>query len=92
MSKFEGLGRAAYARQRCERQDVLWRLEFLLDEYAPAELRPLANDALERFGGACATGGVVRREVERALRDGPCEVCNGTEVVGVRTATARVYT
>ena len=27
-------------------------------------------------------GGVVRREVDRALRSEPCEVCNGTEVVG----------
>ena len=46
----------------------------------PGPLAPAAPDALGwRLRDL---GGVVRREVDRALRDGPCEVCNGTEIVG----------
>ena len=87
VSKFEGFwgARSTLAPAAANAKTYFGELEFLLDRRTPptAELRPLANDALNDLGWRLRDlGGVVRREVERALRDGPCEVCNGTEVVG----------
>ena len=91
VSKFEGFwgARPTLAPAAADAKTYFGELEFLLDSRTPptAELRPLANDALNDALGDLGwrlrdLGGVVRREVERALRDGPCEVCNGTEVVG----------
>ena len=86
VSKFEGFwgARPTLAPAAANAKTYFGELEFLLDRRTPptAELRPLANDALNDLGWRLRDlGGVVRREVERALRDGPCEVCNGTEVV-----------
>ena len=87
VKKFEGFwgARSTLAPAAADAKTYFGELEFLLDSRTPptAELRPLANDALEDLGWRLRDlGGVVRREVERALRDGPCEVCNGTEVAG----------
>ena len=50
------------------------------------------SNALEDLGWRLRDlGGVVRREVDRALRDGPCEVCNGTEVVGCPNCDGQGY-
>ena len=90
VSKYEGFwgARSTLAPAAANAKTYFGELEFLLDRRTPptAELRPLANDALndalDDLGWRLRDlGGVVRREVDRALRDGPCEVCNGTEVV-----------
>ena len=91
VSKFEGFwgARPTLAPAAANAKTYFGELEFLLDRRTPptAELRPLANDALNDALGDLGwrlrdLGGVVRREVDRALRNGPCDVCNGTEVVG----------
>ena len=87
VKKFEGFwgARPTLAPAAANAKTYFGELEFLLDRRTPptAELRPLANDALNDLGWKLRDlGVVVRREVERALRDGPCEVCDGTEVVG----------
>ena len=91
VKKFEGFwgARPTLAPAAKNAKTYFGELEFLLDRRTPptAELRPLANDALNDALGDLGwrlrdLGGVVRREVDRALRDGPCEVCNGTEIVG----------
>ena len=98
VSKFEGFwgARSTLAPAAANAKTYFGELEFLLDRRTPptAELRPLANDALNDALGDLGwrlrdLGGVVRREVERALRDGPCEVCNGTEVVGCPNCDAK---
>jgi len=58
--------------------------------FGELEYLELDSNALEDLGWRLRDlGGVVRREVERALRDGPCEVCNGTEVVGCPNCDAK---
>ena len=94
VKKFEGFwgARPTLAPAAKNAKTYFGELEFLLDRRTPptAELRPLANDALEDLGWRLRDlGGVVRREVERALRDGPCDVCNGTEVVGCPNCDAK---
>ena len=87
VKKFEGFwgARPTLAPAAANAKTYFGELEFLLDRRTPptAELRPLANDALNDLGWRLRDlGGVVRREVDRALRgDAPCEVCNGTDVV-----------
>ena len=94
VSKFEGFwgARPTLAPAAPDAKTYFGELEFLLDSRTPptAELRPLANDALNDLGWRLReVSSVVRREVERALRDGPCEVCNGTEVVGCPNCDAK---
>jgi ferredoxin len=96
VSKFEGFwgARSTLAPAAANAKTYFGELEFLLDRRTPptAELRPLANDALNDLGWRLRDlGGVVQREVERALRDGPCEVCNGTEVVGCPNCDGQGY-
>ena len=96
VSKFEGFwgARPTLAPAAADAKTYFGELEFLLDRRTPptAELRPLANDALNDLGWRLRDlGGVVQREVERALRDGPCEVCNGTEVVGCPNCDGQGY-
>ena len=74
VSKFEGFwGARPTLAPSAVAKTYFGELEYVLDSN---------SNALEDLGWRLRDlGGVVRREVERALRDGPCEVCNGTEVV-----------
>jgi hypothetical protein len=101
VSKFEGFwgARPTLAPAAPDAKTYFGELEFLLDRRTPptAELRPLANDALNDALGDLGwrlrdLGGVVRREVDRALRgDQPCGVCNGTECVSCPNCDGGYY-
>ena len=97
VSKFEGFwgARPTLAPAAANAKTYFGELEFLLDRRTPptAELRPLANDALDDLGWRLReVSSVVRREVERALRgDAPCEVCNGTDVVSCPNCDGQGY-
>ena len=61
--------------------------------FGELEYLELDGNALDDLGWRLRDlGGVVRREVERALRGGaPCEVCNNTEVVGCPNCDGQGY-
>ena len=84
VSKFEGFwGARPTLAPSAVAKTYFGELEYVLDSN---------SNALEDLGWRLRDlGGVVRREVERALRDGPCEVCNGTEVVGCPNCDGQGY-
>ena len=83
MSKFEGFwGARPTLAPSAAAKTYFGELEYL----------ELDSNALDDLGWRLRDlGGVVRREVERALRDGPCEVCNGTEVVDCPNCDSQGY-
>ena len=85
VSKFEGFwGARPTLAPSAVAKTYFGELEYVLDTN---------SNALEDLGWRLRDlGGVVRREVERALRgNAPCEVCNGTEVVGCPNCDGQGY-
>jgi hypothetical protein len=82
VSKFEGFwGAQPTLAPSAVAKTYFGELEYVLDTSTFEDLGWRLRDI----------GSVVRREVERALRDGPCEVCNGTDVVSCPNCDGQGY-